>query len=151
MLQLREQARRLVLAQEQLQLRKSLPQFGHGAWHDERADGRDHAQAQGTGHGLPRRRRDVGDVFRPFEQRAPSFGNFKPERCRQHRALGAFKQRRAEQVLEFLDRRTQRRLADKACLGRLAEMPPVNDGNEIAQLAQGGDELHAPLIIEKSD
>ena len=138
----------LALAQPQVQRRVALLQARQRRRQQVGGDRRDHAQAQRAGEqpgavpGIVHEVVDLGqDARGPARDLLALGGERDP-------AAAALDQRGRQTGLELLDLDRQRRLADRAFLGRAAEMAMARQSGEIAQLAQRG---HNFILSARSD
>ena len=122
--------RGLLLAQEKLQVRRRLAQLRQHARQQKRSDGRDDPDPQRAGERIVRGDRDVDQVLRLPQDRPRPFGDLEPMPVGATEAARAVEQDDAESLLELLDRRAERRLADEAGFRRLTEMAAVGERDQ---------------------
>ena len=138
--------RRLLLAQKQLQLGRRLAQLRQHARQKKRADGRDDADPQRTGQRIVRGDRDIDQVLGLPQNRPRPLGDLEAYAGRRNRAARTVEQDDAESLLEFLDRRAQRRLADEARLRRMTEMTALGERDQELELAERGHDFHPDIV-----
>ena len=120
------------------------------AWQQIEADGRDDAEPEPARERLAGRAGRVDQVVEVAQDGARAADYLVAERCQHDRAPGALDERRAEQRLEVLEARAQRRLGDQTGVRRAAEVEVIGERDEIAHLARRGQGNH-DLLIEKND
>ena len=96
----------------------------------------DDAEPQRAGELVAPADRDLADARRLLEHLLRLLDDPLADRRDRDLALAALEQRRAELLLELLDRDRQRRLADEALARRAAEAALLRDRDDVAQLVQ---------------
>ena len=123
-----------------------VAQGGQDARQQVGADRRDDAEAQAAGERFAGRAGRVDQVADVAEDGAGARRHLGAERRQHDGAPGALDQRRAEQALEVLEARAERRLGDETGIRRLAEVELIGERDEITQLARRGQGGHRSLI-----
>ena len=131
-----EQRLRLILVQHQFELRQLLAQPARDERQQIRADRRNQRDLEFARQRIVLVARQRNDLI-AFLQDAPRERQDLRADLGERDAAGlALDQLHAQIVLELLDLRRQRRLADERALGGLAEVPRVGQRDEVAQVAQ---------------
>jgi hypothetical protein len=134
----RHEARRLVLGQQHPQLGVGRVHRAHRVRQGVGRHRRDHAEPQGAGQGLAERPRRLGQGVDVRQDGARALGQLGSRRGRQDAAPVALEEPDAEQRLDLLDLRAERRLRHVAGLGGLAEAQVVRHRDDRLQVAHGG-------------
>ena len=95
--------------------------------------------------------RDVDQVLRLPQDRPRPFGDLEADAGRRDRTAGPVEQDDAETLLELLDRRAERRLADEAGLRRVTEMAALGERDQELELTECGQNSHTTTVIDFSD
>ena len=100
-------------------------------------DGGNEGDLERSGEELLFRTRHFGDLLRIVQDHFRPVDDLAPDSRRGHRVRVPVEDAHVQFLLQFLDHQAQRRLREAAGLGRLAEVPVVVDGDDIAQLLEG--------------